>query len=136
MRLMRRSGRFVFVCATNFLVFVYPFIDYFCCSTWHYERWYIIFDTRRFWAFLAVLAMSGIVLDIVHPRSARVVNVALWALYSLKITATFFSLWGSFSEDAWMAIFIVPLALSIAWFDFVLYRPKLEISSAAIGGIK
>jgi|SRR5580700_526089 hypothetical protein len=129
MSLLRRSGRFVFVGATN-LFFVLPFVDYFCCSIWHYTRWYTIFDARRFWTFLAVFATLGLVLDIVQPRSARVVNVALWILFALKITGAFFSLWGSFAEDSWMAIFIVPLALSIAWVDFVLYRPRLAISPA------
>jgi len=130
MSMVRRYGRFVFVGATNFLFFVSPFVDYFCCSIWHYSRWYMIFNARRFWTFLAVFAILGLVLDIVHPKSARAVNVALWILFALKILGAFFSLWGSFAEDAWMAVFIVPLALLIAWVDFVLYRPILAVSSA------
>jgi hypothetical protein len=130
MSMMRRAGRFVFVSSTNIVAFVYPFVDYFCCSIWHYTRWYIIFDARRFWTLLAVLGVLGLVLDVVHPESARVVNVALWILYALKITGACFSLWGSFAEDGWMALFIAPLSLSIAWIDFVLYRPRLAVSSA------
>jgi hypothetical protein len=136
MSLVQRSGRSVFVGATNLLFFVYPFVDYFCCSIWHYNHWYVIFDARRFWTFLAAFAILGVVLDIVHP-SARIVNVTLWILFALKTTGAFFSLWGSFAEDAWMAIFIVPLSLSVAWADFVLYRPKLAVASATSAeGIK
>jgi hypothetical protein len=130
MSFMRRLGRFLFVGATNFLFFISPFVDYFCCSIWHYTRWYVIFDARRLWTLLAVFAVLGIVLDVVHPRSARIVNLGLWILFAVKITGAFFSFWGRFAEDSWMAIFIVPLALAIAWVDLVLYRPKLAISMA------
>src|ERR1700729_3686750 len=99
---MRRPGRFLFVCASNCLFFVYPFVDYFCCSVWHYTRWYTIFDARRFWTFLAALAALGAVLDIVHPRGARVVNVGLWCLFALKTTGFFRSGAASLKTAGWL----------------------------------
>jgi hypothetical protein len=124
---MRRLVRFLFVGATNYVAFVMPFVDYFCCSIWRYARWYTIFDARRFLAFLAVFAVLGIALDVVHPRSAMVINASLWILFALRITGMFFSVWGKFDEDAWMAFVIVPLALVIARADVALYRHRVAV---------
>jgi hypothetical protein len=125
----RRPGRFLFVGVTNFF-FVLPFVDYFCCSIWHYEHWYLVFEARRFWTFLAAAAILGIILDVVHPKSARIVNIGLWSLFVLKITGMFLLLWGRFLEDSWMTFFIVPLCAAVIWADLALYR----VESAATSG--
>ncbi|MGA8621703.1 MAG: hypothetical protein WB660_24670 [Candidatus Sulfotelmatobacter sp.] len=107
-------------------LFVLPFIDYFCCSLLPYEHWYGVFRSRASWTFLAAFAILGFVLDALKVKGARAVNVGLWCLFAVKITAAFFGVWGGFTEDAWIALILVPFALFVATVDFSLYRPRLS----------
>ena len=125
---MRRWIRLAWIACTN-AFFVIPFIDYYFFSLWHYVHWYTIFEARKFWTLLAAAAVLGFALDAVNVRSARIVNIGLWCLFAVKIAAAAFSLWGRFTEDPWMAFFVVPFALLVAGIDLLLYRPKLTVAA-------
>lgn len=125
---MLRWVRLLWVICTNFW-FALVFIDYFFFSMWHYDHWYTIFQARQFWTLLGFLAVLGIFLDAFKVKFAREVNIGLWLLFAVYITLGYFSLWGGFTEDSWMAFIFVPFSVGIAITDFLLYRPRLVPST-------
>jgi hypothetical protein len=123
---MRRWIRLVWIGLTNGL-FLLPFAYLLRSYLLYPSRWDVVFVSEFLESDFVALSIIGFYLEVVRARSARFVNVGLWAWFALRNTLRYFALWGQFSGSREFAFYLIAPALAIAIVNFFFYRSTEEL---------